>query len=64
VIQPIEALIRSGEPDAGASATRSGDAARGETPGGLYLQRKSLFEERRYAESLQARAALDCDGAR
>lgn len=53
-IQPIEALIRSGNLTQAHQRLDRETAARGETPGGLYLQAKILFEERRYAESLQA----------
>ena len=52
-MQPIEALIRSGDLTQAHQRLERETAARGETPGGRYLQAKILFEERRYAESLQ-----------
>jgi len=53
-MQPIEALIRAGDLTQAHQRLDRETAARGETRGGLYLQAKILFEERRYADSLQA----------
>jgi tetratricopeptide (TPR) repeat protein len=52
-IRPIEVLITSGDLTQARQRLAQEAAARGETPGGLYLQAKILFEEHLYAESLQ-----------
>jgi tetratricopeptide (TPR) repeat protein len=51
--QPIEALIAAGDlPRARRQLTQE-NAARGETPAGLYLEAKILFAEQRYQGALQ-----------
>jgi tetratricopeptide (TPR) repeat protein len=51
--QPIEALINSGNLTQAHELLERETTARGETPGGLYLEAKILFEQGRYAESLE-----------
>lgn len=51
--QPIEALIASGDLRQARQYLTQETAARGETPAGLYLEARILFEEKRYREALQ-----------
>src|SRR5689334_3867978 len=51
--QSIESLIASGDLPHARQQLAHENAARGETPAGLYLETKILFAEQRYPEALQ-----------
>src|ERR1700686_2415536 len=51
--QPIAALIASGDLPQARQRLSQETASRGETPAGLYLEARILFEEQRYKEALQ-----------
>src|SRR5690242_11547510 len=51
--QPIDALIASGDLPQARQRLAHETASRGETPAGLYLEARILFEEQRYREALQ-----------
>jgi tetratricopeptide (TPR) repeat protein len=51
--QPVDALIASGDLAQARQRLERENASRGETPAGLYLEARILFEEHRYREALQ-----------
>ena len=51
--QPIEALIASGDLHQARQRLERENASRGETPAGIYLEARILFEEHRYREALE-----------